>query len=300
MNLFIFGAGASYGSDTDKNLVPPLAADLFNCLAKQYSDISNSPVVMSLASEFSKDFEQGLLKLYEYQPQFWSILQRRMAHYFFQYGISIRIREQNLYYNLGKSIRISGNEIALATLNYERMLEHCINAAFQNNFSKRNIELCLPHGCCHLFCDSVKATSGMVFFDPKSVTTNGPVIPIHNPDELYKRLQEDAMPPVMSYFEPTKITTSGANFISEQRIRFKHLISEASKIAVIGIKIREHDEHIWQPLKDTSAKIIYCSGKEDAAHYEAWRDDKPHRSNDLVIHSFWDTAFSTINSEMLQ
>lgn len=124
MNLFIFGAGASYGSDTNKSFVPPLAADLFNNLARQYSDISGNSIAMSLASEFSKDFEQGLLKLYGKQPQFWSILQRCMAHFFFQYnGINIQIRDSNLYYRLAQEIKKSDKHISVATLNYERLLE---------------------------------------------------------------------------------------------------------------------------------------------------------------------------------
>ena len=300
MNIFIFGAGASYGSDANKSLVPPLAADLFNFLAKKYSDISNNPVVMALASEFSKDFEQGLLKLYENQPHFWSILQRCMAHFFFQYGTIIQIQYSNLYYKLVHEIIRSDKDISLATLNYERMLEHSINEAFRHVQPKKNIELCLPHGCCHLFCEGAKGMSGGVFFDPRGVTTNGNVIPINDYNQFEKRIREDAFPPVMSYFEPSKQTTSGNNFIISQRSRFNQLISKATKIAVIGIRVREHDEHIWEPLKDTSAKIIYCRGKEDAAHYEVWRGNKPNRLKDLIIPSFWDDAFSTINSEMLQ
>lgn len=142
--------------------------------------------------------------------------------------------------------------------------------------------------------------SGGVFFDPRGVTTNGNVIAINDYNEFQKRIREEAFPPVMSYFEPSKQTTSGNNFITSQRDRFNQLISESKKIAVIGIRIRDHDEHIWESLKNTSANIIYCSGKEDAARYEAWRGNKPNRSKDQIIPSFWDTAFSTINSEMLQ
>jgi hypothetical protein len=305
MNLFIFGAGASYGADTNKSLVPPLAADLFNCLAKQYPDISNNSAVMSLAADFSKDFEQGLLKLYKCQPHFLSVFQRRMAHFFFQYGHTISIQQSNLYYRLAQEIKRKATLICLASLNYERTLEISFGAAevqmVCNSAPKAGqAELCFPHGCCHLFCEGVRASAGGVSFSGMNISTNGPVSPIANPAAFEDRIRGDAFPPVMSYFEPTKVTTSGANFISAQRSRFKQLISEASKIAVIGIKIREHDEHIWQPLKDTSAKIIYCSGEEDAAQYETWRGDKPHRLNDLVIPSFWDAAFSTINSEMLQ
>jgi len=105
----------------------------------------------------------------------------------------------------------------------------------------------------------------------------------------------DAFPPVMSYFEPSKRTTSGANFIESQRKRFAELVEGAEKIAIIGLRVREHDKHIWEPLSKTSAKIIYCAGNSAGDEFKKWSNKNREKKTDfLVLNSYFNEGFEEI------
>jgi hypothetical protein len=190
-------------------------------------------------------------------------LLRVMGGYFFQFTP----RPTNLYVALAQRIRaVSAWSIALCSLNYERLLELSLSAAGIQpavggpSRQASQVELCLPHGCCHLFCDSVRAISGMVSFAGAQVQTNGPITVVSNPAHHRARIEQDAMPPVMSYFEPSKRTTSGVSFIEAQRALWEELAKGTTTLIIVGVKVRDHDHHIWDPVASTVARVIYCAG----------------------------------------
>ena len=90
------------------------------------------------------------------------------------------------------------------------------------------------------------------------VSIEGRIISISDPEIFQHRISTDAFPPVMSYFEPLKRSTAGQSFLNQERVRFASIISSAKKVVVIGVKIREHDLHIWEPIQNTNAQFIYC------------------------------------------
>jgi len=152
-NLVLFGAGASFGSNEIEH-VPPLGRDLFNALVEFDSD-SWGAVLPQFASEFRKDFEKGMRAFANAHPNDRRVdqLQKRMAAYFFRFTP----RRESLYRKLACRIKQTGWRGALATLNYERLLELSLCTERLQPVvgapSKQpgDIELCLPHGCCHLF-----------------------------------------------------------------------------------------------------------------------------------------------------
>lgn len=162
----------------------------------------------------------------------------------------------------------------------------------------QHIELCLPHGCCHIFCESVRGTSGGVSMSGVGVSTNGPVTVIANPSEFQARITGDAFPPVTSYFEPQKRTTSGVSFISSQRARWTSLVSEGSIIALVGIRVRPNDEHIWNPLVQAKEKLVYCSGARAAQEFEVWKRKFRPDSDDVIIRNYLAESFDQICSEV--
>jgi hypothetical protein len=96
------------------------------------------------------------------------------------------------------------------------------------------------------------------------------VIVVSNPSEFAERIRGDAFPPVMSYVDPTKETTSGVNFIEQQRVRYEALIMEARTVAVIGVAVRPDDKHMWEPLEKTDAEIMYVAGSSAGKKFSAW------------------------------
>ena len=149
-------------------------------------------------------------------------LQRAMAAYFFNFAP----RPSNLYRRITRRIIRSNWDGALSTINYDRLLELSLiegglwPIVGRSRMNSSEIEICLPHGYCHVFCESVRASSSMVSFAGPLVTTNGHVKVISDLIEFQSRIQNDAFPAVMSNFEPEKKTTSGANFIENQRNRY--------------------------------------------------------------------------------
>jgi hypothetical protein len=211
-----------------------------------------------------------------------------MAAYFFNFVP----RPQNLYVTLAQRLRIVKWDGAIATLNYERLVELSLG---QSNLQPvvgspsipgRSVELVLPHGCCHIFCDSVRGMAAAVSFAGNAVTTDGPVSVIVDPAQYNQRINGDAFPPVMSYFEPKKQTTSGASFIRHQRERFSELADAAAAIAVVGMKVRRTDDHIWKPLGAAPGRIVYCAGPSAAMEYRAWQALVRPRAQDTVLDTY--------------
>ena len=102
-------------------------------------------------------------------------LQRAMAAFFFNFTPN----PTNLYIKLSERIRHNKWKGTLATLNYERLLEmSLILIGLQAVVGRKpkqedEIEICLPHGCCHLFCESVRGTARGISFSGPNVTTTG-------------------------------------------------------------------------------------------------------------------------------
>jgi hypothetical protein len=295
-HLLFLGAGASYGSEADTSIVPPLAKELFDELKKFEPNLWGK-IPDKIADTFRADFEKGMLSLAAEMPHALTVTQRSMAAFFYRYAPT----PKGLYGRLADRIKRHNWTGAIATLNYERMLLLAMNGRGIATYCggpnvETKVEICLPHGCCNLFCESVAGGAAAVSMAGMNVTTNGPVVAVGHPDAFWHRIQNDAFPPVMSYFEPTKFTTSGANFIEEQRRRLTTFITEANAIAIIGIQVREDDAHIWDALAATNADIYYCSGKRGATAYNDWSARKRGAKNNLdtVATGYWDDNFDAI------
>lgn len=325
-NLIIFGAGASYGSGDTRfgwnadcaQKLPPLGAKLFTEL-QNFDPTGWGGLPSELSKKFIDDFEAGMKNLSTSSPYNMAPLQRAMASYFFQF----RATTDNLYYKLAQRIKAGNWQGAIVTLNYERLLELSLgNLAIKMGCNNPNtpyqVELCFPHGCCHLFCESIQGIdkfwkfkgaggialkpggffgwnkAGQPIVSGINVSTYGKTEAIFDPKEHAERIKNDSAPPVMSYFEPLKRTTSGADFIQAQRSRFKDLVNEADNIVIVGIKVREHDEHIWGPLKATNARLIYCSGS-DGEQFKAWKQKyRSGKDKDITLLEYFDKAFDEI------
>lgn len=295
-NVLLFGAGASFGSDNYGT--PPLGNNLFSELRK-FNPKGWSELPKEFVDLFANDFEQGMIKLATLRPHDISILQRAMASYFFTF----HPRTSNLYFKLANKLKQYPKQLAISTLNYERLLEiSFLSAGFKlmiGQVKEDEIEFNLPQGCCHLFCESVRSESSAVSLSGLNVAINGEIKIISDTIEFNYRIINDAIPPVMSYYEPEKRSTAGQEFLNEQRNRLNTLISNAERIIIVGVKIREHDTHIWEVIKNTSARFVYCSGKGEKKSYDLWVNN--HRSNkeNVFINGFWSDKFDDVFNELV-
>jgi hypothetical protein len=295
---FLFGAGASFGSDVQGT--PPLGPGLFDDLRRLRPD-SWGTITGTLAEHFRSNFEDTLNEV----PQTaLGPLQRAMAAYFFEFTP----RPSNLYVALARRIAsLPGWSGAACTLNYERMLEMSFLAAGLRPFvaqprtsaTQVGFELCFPHGCCHWFCDAdaIHARPG-VYFRAMAVQFNTRrVSVISDPQQHRDRILHNAIPPVMSYFEPMKRTTAGHLFIEEQRARWRALALAAATIVIVGVRVRPHDEHVWAPVAASTARVVYCGGARGASEYQVWAATARTGRADLVLNGYFRDEFATICTE---
>lgn len=295
-NIILFGAGASYGSDNIG--IPPLGNNLFSELAR-FNPLGWGALPNEYINVFNNDFEQGMLKVASERPHDLPILQRAMAAFFFNF----QPRNSSLYYKLANKLKQSSKKLAVSTLNYERLFEVSFLAAGHNlmigQANSNEIELNLPHGCCHLFCESARGVAGAVSFAGLNVEINGEIKIISDPHQFNQRITTDAFPPVMSYFEPQKRATAGQEFLIGQRTRFNDLVNNAERIIVIGAKIREHDTHIWEIIKNSNGRFIYCSGPSEKNTYDAWTNNhRPNKENKFVD-GYWSDKFDEVFNELI-
>ncbi len=290
-NLILFGAGASFGSDSIST--PPLGTVLFHDLAK-FNPSGWGAMQDEFRELFEDDFEKGMKIFASKNPFKLTELQKEMAAYFFNY----QPRDTNLYYRLASDLKRNPKDIVFSSLNYETLLRNSFRKMGYdlvfNKLSENQIELNLPHGCCNLFCDSVKAIKGSVKMDGLNVKINGGEHFIDSEAEFINRITHDEVPPVMSYFEPSKVTMAGEQFLLQQRARYKQLIDKAEHIIVIGVKIREHDSHIWDPIKNTKGKFIYCSGPNETDQFNSWVQTYRSSCNNILLSGFWDEKYEKI------
>ncbi len=290
----LFGAGASAGSDTHGT--PPLGNDLFDELSN-FDPKGWGAIDKNLSAEFCEDFEQAFAKVDELDI---SQLQRKMAAFFFEF----KPTRMNLYHQLARRIAASSVwDGVLCTLNYDRLLELSLEAANLSLImggppkSANKIELCFPHGCCNLFNVSVHGDAGSVTFG-QNVQTTGDVRAIDDPIEHRNRIHSDAFPPVMSYFEPQKHTTSGADFINCQRRRWAEVSVSASKIIILGVGVRSHDSHIWDPIAKSPAQVIYCGGQKGADEFCSWASDVRSEADDKILKGFFCDEYENLCKEL--
>lgn len=292
MNLMLLGAGASYGSSVHR--VPPIGAGLFKELQK-FNPPGWGALPTSIASQFVADFEQGMCELASSRPHDMPILQRAMAAYFFNFSPS----NDSLYLRLAERIKRSDWKGAITTLNYERLLEiSLLHVGIQPVVDMEplvgQVEVCLPHGSCHLFCEGVQASPTGVSFSGVGVTFDGQVVAVSNSSQYQRRINGNSVPPVMSYFEPNKSTSSGTSFIKRQRDRWHTLADRAETIVIVGVKVRPRDAHIWSAIASSNARVVFCAGQSAGDEFHQWAlAERPDKQNE-ILYGYFEDKFDEI------
>ena len=287
--VFLLGAGASKGSEDNGILTPPLGSDLFSQLQTRYPRSWGRLDVDS----FGADFETAMSELIQKQPDSIDQLQRNMAEYFFGFQPT----GANLYLRLIRELSSSLSSTAFVTLNYDLLLERSLLKAGLQPFcdaGKGVIEICLPHGCSHLWIDGFRGPLGSIKFHPSADAFNGPVRAFGSRAQFQDQIDNNPLPPVMSCFDTAKITPTAKQFVQQQRARIKELIAGANLVLIIGVRIREHDKHLWEPLATTFAGLLYCAGQTGAHEFESWREESRIHTDDRVLPGYFSHHFGDI------
>jgi len=291
--LFLFGAGASKGSEEKGIIVPALATELFKEL-KNSAPSTWGTLYSEYGDHLQLDFEKRMDIILDNCPEQISELQRDMARYFFRFSPS----PNNLYIQLIKRLGIEN--ISFASLNYDRLLEEAIlRSEFFPNYklekdNAKEVNLCLLHGCCNLFLTGLDIPPGALHFTyGENVFDSSEIKIVRSSLEFQTELRSRALPPIMACFNQKKTSAVGKMFLEAQKVRFEQMVRSAELIVVVGVQVMEHDNHIWSPLEKTDAKIVYCSGSGDES-FKSWAKKFRRGKNDECLPGYFLDNFGNL------
>lgn len=288
-SVFLFGAGASYGSGPCAPYPPPLGSQFFPALQKQ-GGIATT-VSSELASLFTRDFEAGMDRFWAERNTDTTQLLREMASFFAPF----EPLQGNLYKELIKILGGTKKKAVMVTTNYDLLIEHAIA---QSDLlvtygglpvAANNIPVLKIHGSCNFLPDlQPKQFSGITF--DLSQSKGGSIIeagikPAKSAREIIEFCErEDSIAPALAIYSPSKQVLFCRGFVQAQQQAWKSNLASASRIYVIGLRVHLVDEHIWGELAKTKAPLYYV-GREPS-EFLAWAHSTRRKSTYTLAKSF--------------
>ncbi len=282
MVTLIFGAGASFGSGNCYPTNPPLGNDLFNELVKL--DGAFSRLDKKMKNEFKKKgFEEGMA-LIQNDSSIINPIQKEVASYLSQF----KVENDNAYVNLFKSIKEVINDITIVTLNYDLLIEDALRKnllfiKYELDW-KHGVSLLKPHGSCGFLPDlGGMNMSGNTMINCGTFVDGLKIFRSINKEEIINWCEDPKnsdISPVLSMYNKEKRIVINKNFISNIQEIYKKKIENSRMIILIGVKYIEHDTHIWEPIKNSKAKVYFNSRSGISEEMEKWS-----KENDINLFS---------------
>jgi hypothetical protein len=275
---FVIGAGASAGAGSIVPTTPPLGRELYGRLVREYPN-SWGKLAPKLEAVFETDFETGTAMLWEDEPIADSVtpaeLLIEMAIYFSRFAPT---DEENCYARLIAILqrrRLVGRT-AFLSLNYECLLELAatsrglrISYLVEGLPSRNNVLVLKPHGSCNFIPQVEIYTMRLVV--GKGGIFDGPITIPRNLSEVAARYARGyAVPPAMSLFAPGKRTVVAPRIIEQIRQRWSDWARGARATIVIGARPLLADNHVWDPVLESTGPVWYIGGST-GADYENLR-----------------------------
>lgn len=267
-NIFLFGAGASFGSG--ESTIYPTNPPLGNCLAKSLAeryDIWRVYYGLFPAEQW-EDFEGTFEKLISQDANI-LILFRNLAHFFTNFHV---LNSDNLYSKLINMLHLSEllNSTVFSTLNYDNIFEQAVKIngfkveCINDPNSTNEIMLMKLHGSATFKLHSDNFNSSHVLFPPW-FKIDAPLqeMTIEDAQEYYSDKQDMFIMPPMCMYTPDKKSNIANNAIQNIQRRYTEIVSKVSRIFIIGASASLHDKHVWNPIKDSTANIYYCGSDKD-------------------------------------
>ena len=286
--IFLFGAGASYGSG-GLNYQVPLGEKLYSELRKYFPTTWGS-LPVELENMFLNNFEVGMEKIWKDHSNNIGILMQDMAVFFSK--IYILNPDNNLYVRLVKflSEKASLDDYVISTLNYDCLLEMAISSnkiivRYGLDISdNKSLLIWKLHGSCNFILDGIAAKRGVNYMS--GVFFNGNGLKSIQPNEVEPYCRADnALYPAMSIFMKDKPNQIGKPHIEAMQEKWKEWILNAEKIFLIGVNPHIEDSHIWGPLSESKSKVYFCGNN---GSFTEWQTLK-NRHDEYIGEKFEDS-----------
>lgn len=224
-------------------------------------------------------------------------LYRAMGHYF----ANFKLGESTTWYDkliCELKLSISTGETIFSSLNYECLLEMALNRQriptcyFPTSLNETGTVI-KPHGSCNFI------PKGEDFFNVaedaevniSGLTTTDNIKPVDLGEAANYCKGDNVLYPAMALFRPDKQIQIAQNFVNALQNKWSNAVKEAEKIAIIGVKPRLRDEHIWGELAAANGEILYIGGKEP---FQDWRDSCRNDDRDTFIANRFHKGFDQL------
>jgi hypothetical protein len=289
--VFLFGAGASYGSGPCYPAPPPLGKDFFSALAKE-GGVAGS-VSSELGALFSADFEAGMDLFWEKRNTDTTALLREMAKYFARF----EPLPGNYYGQLLQVLGGTRKRAVLVTTNYDLLIEHAITRAGLRishsglPTSPGEIPVLKIHGSCHFLPALQPRQISGILFD-LSASEGGTIIEADvrvaaSTQEILDFCEmNDSIAPALAMYSPSKRVLYCQEFVKAQQRSWTKAANRASRIFIMGLRVHPVDEHIWGVLAGCTAPLYYVGFEPD--EFAAWAETSHRKKAYVLAKSFAD------------
>jgi hypothetical protein len=288
-SLFLFGAGASFGSGACTPYPPPLGSQLF--LALQAAGGIAATVDAELAAAFVRNFEDGMDLFWARRNEDTTRLLRDMARYFAPF----EPLPGNYYGELLSILGSTRRKAVLVTTNYDLLIEHSVvQAGLLVAYGgppvpKHNVPVLKIHGSCNFLPNLLPRQISGIRFDLSQSSdvsvVEAAVKPARNVQEIIAFCgREDSIAPALAMYSQSKQALYCRDFIQAQRSAWLDALADAARAYVVGLGIHLTDRHIWEPLARSRIPLFYVGREPD--EFVTWAKSSKRRKSYVLAESF--------------
>lgn len=269
-SLVLLGAGASYGSEEDPVLKPPLGANLFDALDELGGVAAKLPD--DLKALFRSDFESGMAEYFIRYNANTSHFQKELAEFLSKYSPS----PKSLYFKLVEVF--DKKKVSYVSLNYDLLLERAIigsNKKVSHSLqTERNCFAVLKvHGSSNMWPKASNVFIGSI--SGFSTDIEAPV-EFLNPDLVSDRLKSwNGVAPVISMYAKGKSVRNCPGAVLKQQDMWGRALIRSDVLYIIGVRVVEADDHIWKRIGEFEGLVVYFGGAADKSEFESWKSKHP-------------------------
>ena len=296
--LFLFGAGASYGSGPCHPTQPPLGRDLFRALRSEGGLAAR--LDQSFASKFEQDFETGMDYLRKKRSDLMTAFLLDMARFFAPFTPL----PGNNYIKLLEVLGTARAQSVMVTLNYELLIEIAIclcgaRVAYEWPATVAgNVSVLKIHGSCNFLPNLGRGSiTGVTYLHGESASSanvNAPLDAVSTTQEILDFCnRNDSLAPAMALYSPTKQVFFGPKGIETIRCMWTQAAEAASQIFLIGVRVHPVDKHIWEPIGRSQAPLHYVGF--EVQEFQSWANANG-RANAFALAKTFDEAVLKISS----
>ncbi len=244
---------------------------------------------------FVRDFELGMGNLWSAGSTSISLLMQDAATFFARYGLAHSV---NPYSLLVSSLITTGSleKTVLSTLNYECLLDLAISSYsvpinyFDVSPPNEAATLWKLHGSCNFLPDGgISATRGVSFSPGVSFGTG---LRACQPSEVWAFCSGNtALYPAMAIYMAGKPVQVAPDAIGRLQAAWGQVVQAADTVALIGVRPNPPDTHIWAPLADTQARILFVGNE---AAFDQWRKGNRSNTDDIYLGRRFDLCIGAL------